>query len=198
MKTLALALALLLPCVAAVPEAEKGRTMGNPSAPLLFELYSDFMCPHCKLLHEQILPAIILDYVKSGKAYLIYREYPLAIPSHVYAREAAAYAVAASRVGKYQEVSDALFRTQDTWGSNGAIWASIAPVLTPDERMKVKGLSADPGVLASVQRDVDRGRKANINQTPVMMITYRQKVQPWGNFGDYSLLRGYLDGLLKR
>src|ERR1035441_6000044 len=112
MKVIALALALMLPGFAAGPETEKGRSMGNPSAPLLFELYSDFMCPHCKILHEQILPAIILDYVKSGKAYLIYREYPLAIPAHVYSREAAAFAVAAARVGKYQEVSDALFRSQ--------------------------------------------------------------------------------------
>ena len=198
MKTLALALALLLPCLAAAPEAEKGRTMGNPAAPLLFELYSDFMCPHCKLLHEQILPAIILDYVKSGKAYLVYREFPLAIPTHVYAREAAAYAVAAARVGKYQEVSDALFRTQTTWGTNGALWEAVSPVLTPDERMKVKGLVGDATVLASVQRDVDRGMKAGINQTPTLIVTHKLKSQSWTNFGDYSLLRGYLDGLLKR
>ena len=96
MKVIALALALTLSGFAAGPETEKGRSVGNPSAPLLFELYSDFMCPHCKILHEQILPAIILDYVKSGKAYLIYREYPLAIPAHVYSREAAAFAVAAA------------------------------------------------------------------------------------------------------
>jgi protein-disulfide isomerase len=198
MKPLVLALGLMLSCFAAVPEVDKGRTMGNPAAPLMFELYSDFMCPSCKMLHEQILPAIILDYVKTGKAYLIYREFPLAIPAHVYSREAAGYAVAAASVGKYQEVSDALFRNQTMWGASGAVWETVAAVLTPDERMKVRSLANDPAVLAAVQRDVDRGMKANVNSTPTLMVTHKLKSQPWTQFGDYSLLRGYLDALLKK
>jgi protein-disulfide isomerase len=198
MKVIALALGLMLASVAAGPETEKGRSIGNPAAPLLFELYSDFMCPHCKLLHEQILPAIVLDYVKSGKAYLIYREYPLAIPAHVYSRAAAALAVAAARVGKYPEVSDALFRNQTAWGANGAVWETVAAVLTADERTKVRALANDPAVLAAVQRDVDRGMKAGVSQTPTLMVTHKLQSQPWTNFADYSLLRGYLDGLLKK
>src|SRR5215475_3448306 len=115
MKTLALALAALLPAAAAAPsDAGKGKTMGNPAAPILLELYSDFMCPHCKHLHEAILPAIILDFVKTGKAYLVFREYPLPIPQHVYARPAAEMATAAARIGKYEAVSDALFKDQQT------------------------------------------------------------------------------------
>src|SRR4051794_20261721 len=132
MKVLAISIALLAPCLAAGPEVDKGRAMGNPSAPILFELYSDFMCPACKHLHEAVLPAIVLDYVKSGKAYLVYREFPLNIPAHVYSRQVAALAVAASRVGKYQAVSDALFRNQEQWSLNGKYWESAASVLTPD------------------------------------------------------------------
>jgi len=86
MKLLALALAALMPCLAATPDVDKNKTLGNPNAPLLFELYSDFMCPHCKTLHETILPNIVKDYVSSGKAYLIFREFPLAIPQHIYSR----------------------------------------------------------------------------------------------------------------
>src|SRR4051794_35154982 len=77
MKTFALLLAALLPCVAAAADVDKAKTLGNPSAPIMMELYSDFMCPHCKHLHEDILPAIVMDYVNTGKAYLIFREFPL-------------------------------------------------------------------------------------------------------------------------
>src|ERR1019366_5022706 len=105
MKILAFAFAALLPCLAAGPDVDKGRTMGDPAAPLMFELYSDFMCPGCKPLHESVLPAIVLDYVKTGKAYLIFREFPL--NAHKYSRQAAALAVAAARIGRYQTVSDA-------------------------------------------------------------------------------------------
>ena len=198
MKLVALALAVLFPCLAAAPDADKNRTLGNPSAPLLFELYSDFMCPHCKLLHENILPAIVMDYVKTGKAYLIFREFPLAIPQHVYSRPAAALAVAAARVGKYQAVSDALFKTQESWGMTGKYWEAVAAVLTPDEQKKVQALARDPAILAEVQRDVDRGTKAMVNQTPTLMITHKLKQQPWAQWADYSLFRSYIDDLLKK
>src|SRR3954447_17644501 len=140
MKLLAFALAALMPCLAATPDVDKNRTLGNPNAPLLFELYSDFMCPHCKMLHENLLPTIVKDYVTSGKAYLIFREFPLAIPQHVYSRPAAALAIAAARIGKYQAVCDALFKTQQSWGVTGKYWEAVAPVLTPDEQKKVQAL----------------------------------------------------------
>jgi protein-disulfide isomerase len=197
MKLPALVLAALLPVLAAAPDVDKNKTMGNPSAPLMFELYSDFMCPHCKTLHENVLPAIILDYVKTGKAYLIFREYPLNIPAHVYSRQAAALAVAAGRVGKYQQASDALFKAQVSWSVSGKVWDAVAPVLTPDEQKKVQALAKDPAVLAEVQRDVDRGQAAQVNETPTLMITYKLRQQPWAKWGDYSFFRSYVDGLLK-
>jgi protein-disulfide isomerase len=172
--------------------------MGNPSAPLMFELYSDFMCPHCKVLHENILPSIILDYVKTGKAYLIFREYPLQIPQHVYSRPAAALAVAAGKVGKYQQASDALFKAQNAWGMTGKVWDAVAPVLTPEEQKKVMALSQDPAILAEVQKDVERGMSAMVNETPTLMITYKLKQQPWAKWADYSLFRSYVDSLLKK
>ena len=172
--------------------------MGNPSAPMLFEIYSDFSCPACKNLHENVLPAIVADYVNTGKAYLVFREFPLNIPAHVYSRPAAALAVAAARIGKYQTVSDALFRSQQVWSVSGKVWETVAAVLTPEEQKKVQALAKDPAVLADVQRDVDRGTKAALNQTPTLMITYKLKQQPWAQFADYSLFRGYIDALLKK
>jgi protein-disulfide isomerase len=197
MKILALSLIALLPCLAAGPDPDKGRTVGNPNAPLLFELYSDFACPACKHLHENVLPSIVMDYVNTGKAFLIFREFPLNIPAHVYSRPAAAFAVAAARIGKYQTVSDALFRNQQGWSTNGKVWETVASVLTPEEQKRVQALAGDPAVVADVQRDVDRGASA-VHQTPTLMVTYKLRQQPWTQFTDYGLFRGYIDGLLKR
>lgn len=198
MRTFALFLASLLTCLAASPDPGRGRTMGNPRAPLLLELYTDFMCPHCKTMEEKVLPAIILDYVKTGKAYLIFREYPLAIPQHVYSRPAAALAVAAARAGKFQIVNDALFRNQDGWSATGKVWDTVAGVLTADERKQVQAIANDPTVMAEVQEDVRRGMAMRVTQTPTLMVTYKLKSEPWTQFGDYQLLRGYLDALLKK
>ena len=198
MKILALTLLALLPCLAAGPDPDKGRTIGNPSAPMLFEIYSDFACPACKHLHENVLPAIIADYVNTGKACLVFREFPLNIPAHIHSRPAAALAVAAARIGKYQTVSDVLFRNQASWSVSGKVWETVAGVLTPDEQKKVQALASDPTVLADVQRDVERGTKVPISQTPTLLVTYRLRQQPWTQFVDYSLFRGYIDGLLKK
>jgi protein-disulfide isomerase len=198
MKVLALALAALATTLAAGPDADKGKTMGNPSAPVRFDLYSDFMCPHCKHLHEDILPALILDFVKSGKAYLVFREFPLNMPGHQYARTAANFATAAARVGKYQPVSDALFKSQAQWGMTGRVWDIVASALTPDEQKKVQPLGSDPQVLAEVQADVDTGMRAQVNQTPTIIVTYKLKQQPWSYWDDYKLFKGYVDGLLKK
>ena len=202
MKLYALALATLLPCLVpcfgAGSDSNMGKTAGNPSAPILLEVYSDFMCPHCKVFHETMLPNIIKDYVIPGKAYLVSREYPLNIPQHVYSRQAAEYATAAAHVGKYQAVSDALFRNQASWGMTGKVWETVASALSPDEQKKVQALAADPAVKAEVQRDVDAAQRARLNQTPTLVITHRLKQQPWTFFDDYSLLRGYLDDLLKK
>jgi protein-disulfide isomerase len=198
MKILALFVAALLPCLAAGPDVDKGRSMGDPAAPLLFEIYSDFSCPACKHLHDFVLPTIIQDYVRTGKAFLVFREFPLDIPAHKYSRPAAAFAVAAARIGKYQTVSDALFRDQQAWGASGKVWEIVAGVLTAEERKRVQALANDPAVLADVQRDVDRGKQTPITQTPTLMVTYKLRQQPWTQFTDLGLFRGYIDALLKK
>ena len=198
MRTTALLLAALLPCLAAVSDVDKGKTVGNPSAPIVLELYSDFMCPHCKHLHEDILPSIVRDYVTTGKAYLIFREYPLNIPQHVYSRPAANFATAAAKVGKYQAVSDALFKNQQSWGMSGKVWESIAPVLTPDEQKKVQALANDPRIMAEVQHDYDLAQNSRLNQTPTMVVTYKGKQTPWVYWDDYKLFQSYMNDLLKK
>ena len=195
MKVLALALAALLPCLAASSDADSGKSMGSPSAPIRIEVFSDFECPACKGLHEQILPLVFKDYVIPGKVYLVSREYPL--PMHQYSREAANYATAAARIGKYEQVANALFLNQAAWEVSGKVWDTVANVLTPAEAKKVQSLAKDASVLSAVERDVDAGKAAAINQTPTMIVTRGTSRFPVVGAVNYNLLRSLLDGLLK-
>ncbi|MGA9625074.1 MAG: thioredoxin domain-containing protein [Bryobacteraceae bacterium] len=195
MKLFALALTALLPCLAASSDADPGKVLGSPSAPIRIEVFSDFECPACKTLHEQILPLVFKDYVIPGKVYLVSREYPL--PMHQFSREAANYATAAARFGKYQDVADALFKNNLVWELNGKVWDTVAHVLTPAEAKKVQLEAKDPSVLSEVQRDVDAGRAAGINQTPTMFVTRGTNRFPVVGAVNYNLLRSLLDGLLK-
>jgi protein-disulfide isomerase len=225
MKLFAIALAALLPCVAASQAAEKGKTVakaktqaaskaqpapstasvtqeiekgkiyGNPSAPIRIEIFSDFQCPACKSLHDQLLPTLMKEYILPGKLYVVAREFPL--PMHPYSREAANYATAAARFGIYQPVSDRLFQNQATWAANGKVWDTVASVLSPDQQKKVQGFAKDPAVLSAVQRDVELGQRERVQSTPTMMYMRGAKkfALPWPV--NYTFLKSLLDGQTK-
>ena len=198
MKTIALALALTLSSLAAGPEIEKSKTMGNPGAPMRMDLYSDFTCPHCKMLHEQILPKIVADYVTPGKAYLVFHEFTLTGPGHEYSKPASLYAAAAAHVGKYQQVAAALFATQSSWALSGKVWEAVAPALNDAEKKKVQVLFKDPAIAAEVQSDYNMAISARLDRTPTMVITRKGKQTPWSFWENYPLFRSLVDSELTK
>src|SRR5262245_862027 len=198
MKRYALALALLMPCLAAVPEIDKAKSLGSPTAPIVMEVFASYDCPHCRALHEETIPLVMRDFVNSGKVYLVNREFPLSGQYHPYAREAATYAVAAGRIGKYTQVSEALFRNQAIWAQNGKVWETVAAVLTPAEQKKVQSLAKEPGVTDEVTREYDEGVALGVNSTPTVFVTQGTKRYPIPSQQlNYGLLKSLLDGMAK-
>lgn len=194
----ALTAAIILPCFAAGPQFDSGKVIGGLAAPITIEAFSSFDCPHCKILHEEILPALVRDYVIRGKVCFVSREFPLPAPAHPYAHDVAIFATAAARIGKYQPVSDALFKNQASWAATGQWWETIANVLTAAEQKKVQALAKDPGVIAEVQRDLEEGTRDGINSTPTLFVTVqgRRTALPPG-VPNYEFLKRYLDDSLK-
>jgi protein-disulfide isomerase len=198
MRFAAFALAALLGGAAlAQPYAEKGKILGSPSAPIRIDVYSDYACPACRNFHDQTLPMIIRDYVQPGKAYIVYREFPLAIEAHKYSRIAAQYAVAAGRLGIYQPVSDALFRDQQLWNTTGNVWQTVSSVLSPEQQKKVQAIFKDPSVAAAVQKDVDDGVKEKIQSTPTIVVTHGMQRYPVPYPVNYTFFRSLLDRMTK-
>ena len=198
MKRYALALALLVPLFAVTPEIDKAKAQGDPNAPIVMEVFASFDCPHCRELHDTTIPLIVKDYVKTGKVYLVSREFPLTGQYHPFAREAADIAVAAARVGKYHEVADALFKTQAVWAMNGKVWESVSSTIPAAEQKKVMALTKDPGVNAEVQREYDAGVAAGINATPTVIVSQGSKRYPINAQQlHYGFLKSLLDGMLK-
>ena len=195
MKMFALALALMLPTLVS---AQQGKSMGNPNAPLRMDLFDDFTCPHCKMLHEQLLPKIVADFVTTGKAYLVFHEFTLTGPGHEHSKTASMYAAAAARVGKYMAVCDALFATQSSWAVSGKVWETVSPALTEAERKKVQALMSDPSIAAEVQKDLDQGMAAHIDRTPTLVMTRKGKVTLWSSWNDYGLFKSMADLLLSK
>jgi protein-disulfide isomerase len=194
-------LAVLLAISAFSADAPNGKIVGNQSAPIRLELFSDFSCPGCKGFHDRLLPIVMNEFVTPGKAFIVFRDYVLPqSPGHMYSGQAARYAVAANRVGKYRAVADALFASQLSWAFSGNMWPAIAPVLTPAEQKRVQALFTDPSVANEVTQDTETGKRAGLLRTPTVGINFRiqhQMWNQWDNGGD-KLFLDYLRELLKK
>ena len=190
-----LALTALLPFVAVSADWDKDKIQGSPSAPVLIEVFGSFDCAHCKILHEGMVGQMVKDLVGPGKACLIAREFPLSGPYHKYAREAANMATAAARIGKYNQVADVLFKNQMAWAESGKVWDTVASVLTPAEQVKVKALANDPGVVAEVESDYQKGVASGFNETPTILVTYQKTGKKYPFIGvppSYDLFRDFI------
>jgi protein-disulfide isomerase len=189
--------ALLLPGLALAASFDSGKTLGGTNSPITVEVFSSFDCPHCKVMNDEMIPQLVRDYVVGGKVCLVEREFPLAGAGHPHAREAANYATAAARIGKYAAVAGALWKNQATWAINGQVWETVATVLTAAEQKKVQALAKDPGVEAEVRRDVDEGTRDGVDRTPTLFITAqgRRFMLP-GGVPNYDLLVSILDRYL--
>lgn len=186
---------LLAGVVFAQSPAPSGKTLGTAVAGITIEVFSDFQCPGCKALYEQTMGPLIQDYVRTGRVYLVQRDYPL--PQHTYAKQAACYACAANRVGKYEQVCDVLFKKQDSWGTTGKVDETVCSVLTAAEAAKVRALAKDPVILAEVEKDMSLGLRARISSTPTMLISHNGKTQAVPGAVSYPILRRYLDSLTR-
>jgi protein-disulfide isomerase len=184
-------------CLAAPPDADRGKILGSPTAPIRLDVYSDFECPACKNFHEQLLPLILRDYVIPGKVAVVNHEFPLNIPEHKYSREAADYATAAARLDIYQPVADVLFREQSNWMFSGKVWQTVATVLTPEQQKRVQALAKDPSVLAEVSRDVDAGNREPVRATPTIIVSHGAQRFPIPWPVNYNFLRSLFNGYLQ-
>ncbi len=92
--------------------------LGDPSAPVLIEEFSDFQCPYCSRFYNQTLPDLKDNQIAAGDAVLVYYDFPL-VRSHPQATAAANAARCAGEQGaaNYWLMHDALFQNSGEWSS---------------------------------------------------------------------------------
>jgi protein-disulfide isomerase len=189
-------LAAALALVAGSTANVDNNTFGNPKAPVIIEVFSDFQCPGCKYFHDNEFQRLITDYVAPGKVYVIYRYFPL--PMHPYGRPCAEFACAAARVNRYQKVADALFAQRTAIEATGNVEAVVDSVLTPTEQKAVKSLLKSPEVQKEIETDLAEGRAIPVQSTPTLWVTAQGRSEVIKGPVNYDLFKQYLEALLKK
>jgi protein-disulfide isomerase len=150
--------------------ADLSRIQGSATAPVWVIEVSDFQCPYCKQWHDQTYATLRDQYVKTGKIRLAYVNFPL--DSHVFAWPAAESAMCAGAQGKFWQMHDGLFATQNHWETT----SSPAPVF--DSLAKAVGLDmkrwhdcVSSGIMKPlISADHDRASRAGAAATPTFLI----------------------------
>ena len=95
-------------------EAIKGeRILGNPSAPIKIIEFASLTCPHCADFHTQTLGQVKAELIDTGKAYIVFSDFPLNAP--------ALHATMAARClpqDKYYDFTSELFAEQEKWAGD--------------------------------------------------------------------------------
>lgn len=89
--------------------AQRGLVLGNPDAPVKLVEFADLQCPICRAHVLQVLPLLVRDYVRPGKASIELRLLSFIGPDSVTAGRAA---VAASRQDKLWNFADVFYYNQ--------------------------------------------------------------------------------------
>jgi protein-disulfide isomerase len=180
--------------VSAQAPVASGRAIGPVIAAVRIDVFSDFQCPACKALAEGALKRVKEDYALKGKIRLVHHDFPL--PMHPYARHAAALAAAAEKLGKYDKVGEVLFREQPSWSVTGNVDAVVDSVLTPAEQKQIREIVKDPAIMAAIDKDIELGKRTNVQSTPTMIVTHNGKPNPVVGVVSYPVFSKYLDSLL--
>jgi protein-disulfide isomerase len=180
----AVLLAAAVPSMAAAPEDKLAdRVLGNSEAPVTIVEYSSFTCPHCADFHLQTLPRIRQAYIDTGKARLIFRDFPL--DGRALAAAMIARCVAPERYYGFVEI---LFRDQQAWAT------SDQPLRELKQRAKL-ALLPEPAVDACIADQAlakgieERARQAaeahGIRSTPSFLVGDR-KIRGAAPYEDFA------------
>jgi protein-disulfide isomerase len=149
-------------------EALKDRTMGDPSAPATIIEYASLACHHCADFHAKTLPAIKERFIDTGKAKLIFRDYPFDGPAF-----AAAMVARCAPPPRYFQFVSVLFENQTLWSHSPnprqalARIAKLGGMTQDDFDACVDNRSLYEGLR---QRQIEAEERYGIRSTPTFVV----------------------------
>ncbi|MEX0640330.1 MAG: thioredoxin domain-containing protein [Nitrosopumilaceae archaeon] len=93
--------------------------IGNPSSPISILEWGDYQCTFCYRFHTSSFNVILDEYINSGRANFVFKDFPLNDPDSVFAAEAA---YCAEDQDKYWQYHDELYTN---WGGERTGWITV-------------------------------------------------------------------------
>ena len=153
-----------------VARADGARIKGRADAKVWVIVVSDFQCPYCRQWEQETAPQVDKEFVATGTARVAFINYPL--QQHANALPAAEAAMCAGAQGKFWEMHDRLFDTQDKWTPNGqpaGFFETLAQGIGADVALFQQCVK-DQVMRPLIEADYQRAVKSGAESTPTFLI----------------------------
>lgn len=152
--------------------ADDDKVLGSAEAPITIIEYASLTCPHCASFHTETLPTVKSDWIDTGKAKLVYRDFPLDG-----AALAAAVIAHCAPADSYFPMLTLFFERQKEWAVEGA-WrerlTQLAGIAGMD-KAAVDSCLADEARKNEIVKRAEQGQaKYAIDATPSFVINGRK------------------------
>jgi len=146
------------------------RVLGDPAASVMLIEYADPQCPACRIYAEGMFPALVDEYVRSGKVAMAYRGFPFLGSDSV---KALRFILAAGLQDRLWQLQEALYRNQ---GGENSGW--VTDELLREVAGEIQGLDVDKlfvdaesdGITREAEAAQAEGQAAGIPGTPTFHI----------------------------
>ncbi len=150
------------------PQAD-GTSLGDPEAPVTIIEYSDFQCPFCRRFHEETLPQIVENHVRTGEVRIEYRNFAFLGQESI---EAANASLCAAEQDAFWPYASYLFANQQGENTGSFCEARLQAIA------QEMGLEMDPfercssrnEMRSQVQTQRAQGLEQGVNSTPTFFV----------------------------
>ncbi len=161
-------------------EVKNAPMLGDANAPVTIIEYGDFQCPFCQRYAQNVQSAIISEYVNSGKAKFVWKDYAFLGQESLWAAEAAR---CANDQGKFWQYHDYVYSHQGQENSG----AFAKPNLKKFAQALGLNISQFNNCLDSgkytafIQQETQQGSTYGVSGTPATFVNGRLVADPNGN-----------------
>lgn len=172
-----------------VPEAKTlpnrdGLSLGDPNAPAVIDIFEDFQCPACQFFSESIEPLIIQYLVETGKARLVYHNYPFidgdGASNGGESDQSANASMCANEQGKFWEMKAVLYANwngENQGNLSNRRLVAMAEAINLDMDAFNACFNANK-YKADIQASFDYGQELGVSGTPSAFVNGAKVGQP--------------------